>query len=100
MDPADITKQCPKANYNYVQSKAATRTSAGNLMTADGGLAVSINEKAEVLRVDFERVYQRDRGRDVPTPVPADVQQMANPPITRLEVEKILGALNTEKGAG
>ena len=90
----------PKSYYNYVQSRASTRVAVGSIQTSTGEPAESDVDKANALRLHFEKVHIVDSGR----PQSLDGLKCAIPmgggEIIRTEVLSAIQPLNVTKAAG
>ena len=95
-----IVKKCPKAYFNYVQSKGKLRNAVGAVKDENGALAVTNRQKADVLKGFFEKVHTVDTGRD-PGYLPIKTtSQMELVPISQEEVEGALAKLDPSKAQG
>ena len=94
-------KVAPKLYYNYVRSKKGMSAEEGPLRDANGTEVIEAVEKAELLASTFEKVHRIDKGLSIPTVDPVmEGTLMTCPPITALEVERVLANLDRNKSAG
>ncbi|VDP85844.1 unnamed protein product [Echinostoma caproni] len=91
---------CLKANYGYVQSKAATRETIGCIRDAGGNPTLISLEKASALQHHFEALCTVDPGNTVQAQSTTTERPMDKILIGPQKVEKTIEALDRNKPAG